>query len=252
MKMLFAIIVFGCSWAQAWQIDRGELKTWISDLKMSNGAKVELSKFFGRNDNFILGYEDQLFSVFKSDFTNGIAEKVNQSCSPSFVVDFNMPTHPTAAETKKFEEEMLRLESVDCLPALDLEKVVQTFLSDNFQKKYIDGLKFSSTDADHNWMCQRTSVFPLGNSDYCAKISIWEGEDEVILYSLNELNNNTPSAPVYLRAMVTVFKKLSQGQIILYNLTYGRGPDLPLHGIVKSRAAKQHVPFIEGLIKESR
>lgn len=157
-------------------------------------------------------------------------------------------TNSILQEHKAFESELLKIQSVDCLPQIELKKVVGTFLDDNFQKKFIYGLTDSQSLESENSVCQKTSVFPLGKSEYCYENRIWKNENTVIIISMTTSLDSRSSAPVYFRTIATAFKQLSSGQIMMSTLTYGRGPDMPFHGMVKSVAKSQHQKYIDGLI----
>lgn len=250
-KLILPLLMFAAQNSFAWVTQQGDLNQFVSNLNMSAGAQEQLSSFFNAQ---VPDYGNRLFQVYKGDLSrslNGLTSDFQ--CRSQFYVQFNENlSQSQQASEREFESQLLRLESLDCLPGLDLQRVVTTYLSDSFQLKYINGLKFSQSDEKNNWVCQRTSVFPIGNSDYCARFHIWQNENMVVVFSLNEVNNNSPKAPVFFRAVTTVFKKMKDDSVLIYNLTYGRGPALPMHSIVKSLAAKQHKPFIEGLARESQ
>ena len=150
-----------------------------------------------------------------------------------------------------FEKEILRVETLDCLGALDLEKVFQVFMSSEFQKKSISGLLSTASSPEINQVCQKTYVLGLGTSDYCFTQDIWRNENTIVIHSFNETNKTAVSAPVYFREVLTVIEKTKDNMVSIYNLAYGRGPDLPFHSIVKNIVSKQQARLIEQLIKDS-
>ena len=262
---LFLSLLAFSSLANAWQISNGDFTTWQKALRIEPSVAIEMNNFFIQNSiqsSSSLLYSQQFPQVMKSKvFTEAqsalaVVEQSTAQCPKFSNVQFpgqltsqSDPQISTLAAA--FETEILRVETLDCLGRLDLEKVFNVFMSSEFQKKSINGLKAVTADQSTNQVCQQTSIFGLGNSSYCFIQKIWKDSDTIVIHSFNESNKPSVSAPVYFREVITVFKRTQQNEILVYNLAYGRGPNLPLHGYVKSTVQKQQARLIELLIEAS-
>ena len=179
------------------------------------------------------------------------ASSPNLKCNSDSEIDFaDNITNIKLGED--FESEALRIETMDCLGKLDHNKVFATLMSDSFQKKSVSGLQDMQSDQTNNLVCQKTSIFPIGKSSYCFTQNIWQNENTYVIQSFNETNNAGASSPVYFREVFTVIKKMSSGDVLLYNLAIGRGPDLPFHSIVKATVRNQQQSMIQQLIDDSK
>lgn len=246
--------------AQAWQVQTGDFKTWLSTIKSSPAVEQQIGLYFQVNQPGAdyATYARMLPEQLKIRAFNEMAQATGgvtpiASCQALSRVDFlgkifsNSP--PVAAD---FEKEVLRIESLDCLGQLDLEKVFNVFLSDAFQKTAISGLKGISSDQKTNRICQDTKVFGVGRSSYCFTQNIWRNDNMIVIQSFNDFNKPGIEAPVYFREVVTVLERLANKEVIIYNLAFGRGPDLPFHSIVKNVISNQHVDLINQLITNSK
>ena len=260
LKKLLVIMSLS-SVANAWQISTGDFKSWQNSLTIEPSVAIELNKFFAQNSSSVT-YAEQ-FPVLMKDkvFTEALAalaatEQSTTVCPKFSSVQFpGQITHKNdpvlSSMANAFESEMLRVETLDCLGRVDLEKVFNVFMSAEFQRKAINGLKPFTPDQTTNQVCQQASVIGLGNSAYCFTQKIWKDADTIVIHSFNESNKPNVSAPVYFREVITVFKRTQQNEILVYNLAYGRGPNLPLHSFVKSTVQKQQARLIELLIEAS-
>lgn len=248
--------------AHAWQISlEADPKAWLFDQKAKSSVYTEMEKYFSENypygnpKSYVKSFIDSTHSKLVKEAHNSIQFKIgNNTCQPALNVTFPeasvMSTEFSAQ--KKFEKEITRIESYDCLGKVDLHKVFRLFLSDEFQLQSIDGLKTINTDQSSNKVCQLVSLFPLGSANFCFTQHILKLDKQYVIHSYNEENINKPSIPTYFRESIMVLSELNNSEVSLYNLTYGRGPDLPLHGIVKKIIKNQQQNIIENLIKRAK
>lgn len=252
---LFVILILFSFAAAAWEFKQGSFSTWFSGLKISEENSQIINSYFTEVNNLDLnGYADSLYGKYKNKMLSSL-DKLQQDsllqCAPITNIKFNPnPTSSDVESVHVFEDELIQIESTSCLPRMDLEKLVAKFYSDSFQLKYIDGLTASRSTENLNSVCQSTSVFGVGSSKYCSQYSFWRDQNRIIVFSANVLNDKKASAPVYLRWLTTVFQLQSDGTVLVYNLTQGRGPALPFHSLVKSIASKQQQKLMNGLIAE--
>ena len=233
----------------AWDIKTGPLQDWLEQVTFNEKAQEQLAPFFRqRNRAELEAYGTAVFEIYKKQLTDGMKKwnMEGEACALQSRVEFASDlTRSGRSDEQEFESEILKMESLDCLVKAPLEKTVALFLSDSFQLRGFPDVKASKSDETTNMVCQKTSVFLLGDSEYCTRNFMWRNDSTVFILSVNEYNGARVSAPVHLRLVTTVFHKMADGRLKMYNLTMGRGPDLPMHSLVKSMAAKQHKAFIE-------
>lgn len=264
--MNFVILfTFCCSAANAWQIATGNFDTWKKSLEVKQTVVFNLNQFFRSKSldsrdfqkyaaEFPKIMKERVFSesetlLTEAKVTSDECTKIAKIQFPKKVSESKLFSQDKLVEI--FESEILRVETLDCLGAVDLEKVFQVFMSADFQKKSISGLLSVVIDPEINQVCQKTHILGLGTSDYCFTQDIWRNNDTIVIHSFNETNKATASAPVYFREVLTVMQKNKDDKISIYNLAYGRGPDLPFHALVKNIVSKQQVRLIEQLIQAS-
>lgn len=264
MKFLM-LITLACSGANAWQVTTGDFDAWKKSIDVKQSVVFNLNQFFQSRS---LSSND--YQKYTAEFPSMMKERVffesekllteikttSEICTKIAKIQFPK----TVSESKpseinkliaNFEKEILRVESLDCLGELDLEKVFQVFMSSEFQKKSISGLLSTETSPEINQVCQKTYILGIGTSDYCFTQDVWRNENTIVIHSFNESNKRAVSAPVYFREVLTVIQKAKDNTISIYNLAYGRGPDLPFHGLVKNIVSKQQARLIELLIKDA-
>lgn len=261
-SILFGSLLILSQNAFCWNINTDSFKNWSSSLSAKPGVSAEMSRFFidqdiNPNTTQVQDYIPSFIQQTHQDFLQRISgiltnsENPNLKCSNQTEIDF--PEHITDFKIgEEFESQALTVESMDCLGKLNIHKVFATLLSDQFQKKSVTGLQSIHTDETTNQVCQQTSVFPIGKSDYCFTQNIWKNDTTYVIQSFNEINNNKPSAMVYFREVFTVIKQLKSGEVFIYNVVLGRGPDLPMHFIVKSTVKSQQQSMIQQLIQDSK
>lgn len=247
--------LFAASACWAWQFDMGSYSKWFQGVQLPQETLTPLKHYFTQDSaEEIKIYGDKVLATYKqtlSAFVSNLQNGKTPSCETSVNLNFDKNlTKSPQANAQSFEAELLQIDAVACLPSFELEKTVELFYSDDFQLKYIDGLKTSQSDETTNTVCQTTKVFGVGNSNFCSRYSFWRNQSTVIAFSVNVKNDVTASGPVYLRLVTTVFHKIQDGRILVYNLTYGRGPNLPLHSLVKSVAGKQQKTLMSALANE--
>ncbi len=247
----------------AWQINHGSFEDWKKSIVIKPSVMINLNKFF--TDNKIANLDSDVYvAAFPSFMQEKVfqdAEKIfdkiktdSSSCPKFSKFQFPGKVSDSSVENKMsayFEKEILRIETLDCLGSIDLEKVFAIFSSEAFQRKSISGLKSMSIDPNTNRVCQKTYILGLGTSDFCFTQDIWHSENMIVMHSFNETNQPTASAPVYFREVLTVFQKTMDNKILLYTVAYGRGPNLPFHGIIKNILSQQQSSLISQLIKEA-
>ena len=250
---LVGLVLFSQN-ALAWNIQQGELANWLNQLAPKPSVYQEMQKYFGQGassaavSNYITGFVGHVHQSFIEKVTQNYqnSSNVNLKCKNSSAVDF--PEVITSMKFgSKFESEALSVETMDCLGKLDHHKVFQTFLSDAFQVNSVTGLVNVKSNQATNQVCQATDVFPVGKSSYCFTQNIWADASTYIIQSFNETNNPGAEAPVYFREVFTVIKKMPNGEVFIYNLALGRGPDLPLHFVVKSKVKSEQAKAINAL-----
>jgi len=248
--------------SHAWVIDRGDFNTWFNNLSPKNSVYTELEKYFVDQDMNskaadVQSYIQNFVLTNHQSFKNSVLQLLQNSsssnlkCHSDSEIDF--PENITNIKIgEDFESQALRIETMDCLGKIDHNKVFSTLMSDAFQKKSVSGLQDMQSDQSNNLVCQKTSIFPIGKSSYCFTQNIWQNENTYVIQSFNETNNNGASSPVYFREVFTVIKKTSSGEVFIYNLAIGRGPDLPFHSIVKATVRNQQQSMIQQLIDDSK
>lgn len=244
----------------AWNIQQGELATWLNQLSPQPSVYQEMQKFFGKQggssagvQNYITAFVGQVHESFITKVTQNYqnSSNTNLKCKNSSKVEF--PEVITGIKIgSNFESEALSVETMDCLGKLDHHKVFQTFLSDAFQMNSVTGVIKIKSNQMTNQICQATDVFPVGKSSYCFTQNIWADDSTYIIQSFNETNDLGAEAPVYFREVFTVIKKMPNGEVFIYNLALGRGPDLPLHFVVKSKVKSEQSKAIAALIAASK
>lgn len=248
--LLCSLIYFSFS-SKSSPSDRGDFSLWLEKLPSNPSMATSLNLYFTNQfqNNSKSEYLDTLFSYFKNDLLDNLDLSNLETCDPLLKLDFDSSlTQSPKKEERNFESNLLRIQSIDCLPNLEIKKVVGTYLDDSFQTKHIYGLVESRSSASKKSVCQKTSIFPFGKSEYCYENHIWKKDNTFVIVSLTTSTNPENSAPVYFRAVASAFSLLSSGQVKMSTLTYARGPELPMHGMVKNIAIKQHKIYIQGLI----
>lgn len=250
----------------AWQISSGNLamaaaaagnNQQMAQLQNQNAANL-LSRYFSEKNLTLSSSEKLAVQAYPAILRQMMFREMSAresteskgSCRSSLAVTF--PGLVLKARIKRlteFEAEMLKLDSVDCLGRVSLEKALQTFLNDSFQMKSISGLVKSQSDELTNRVCQQTSVSGVGHSSYCYVNQIWKDQTGYLVFSFVDSSDPTFSAPVYLRAVLTYFRLSKSGEVQMLNLSFGRGPDLPFHFLVKGIVAGQRRDFVEALKK---
>lgn len=245
--------------AQAWVIEQGNFDQWVKGIDINPGVSAQLGLYFTNagaeanklNTQYKRQFPGQImnrsFHEMRLAMTNLTDPRV--ACAPMNKVDFpESITENSTADIENFEKQIMRVESKDCLGVHDLTSVVNVFLSDRFQKESVKEIKTHQANQATNKVCQTSYAFGIGNSAFCFTYNMWRNEDTVVVHSLVDTNVANIQTPVYLRSLLIVFKKLSNGQILLYSLTYGRGPEIPLHSVVKSFVGQKHQTIINTLI----
>lgn len=259
--IIFCLFYFSIS-AQAWIIHQGDLTNWMNSLSPAKSVSSEVEKYFtDENINAksadIQTYIQQFIQYNHQVFRNNVIQVLQNSsknqvkCLADTKIEFLNKTSNMKIG-QNFESEALYIESMDCLGFIDHHKVFTTLLSDSFQKKAVSGLQNISSNQNNNLVCQQTSVFPIGESNYCFTQNIWQDENTYVIQSFNESNAPNASAPVYFREVFTVIKKTNSGEVFIYNLALGRGPDLPFHSIVRATVRNQQQSMIEQLIEAAK
>jgi len=261
-SFLIGCIFFLSQHAHCWNVSTDSFQNWSKTLIAKPGVKTELSKFFIDQDinpntpdvqAYIPAFIQQTHHDYLQKVSSLLADSENQNLKCNNQTEIDFPEHITDFKIgEEFESQALTVESMDCLGQLNIHKVFSTLLSDQFQKKSVSGLQSILTNETTNQVCQQTSVFPIGKSDYCFTQNIWKNDTTYVIQSFNELNNNKPSAMVYFREVFTVIKQLKSGEVFIYNIVLGRGPDLPMHFIVKSTVKSQQQTMIQQLIQDSK
>lgn len=245
--------------AVAWQINKSDFASWVASLKAPASVFTQLNFYFQENpagdqSGYIAGLPDMLrIKSFEEMQTTFLAVDSADRCETFFNANFISKLFVSSPlGVKEFEKEIIRAESVSCLGQRNTEKVFEALMSDDFQKRTIMGLTQIYSNPQTNQVCHDISTFGIGRSNYCFTQNVWQDGELFVIHSYNESNSMNATALVYFREMLTVIKKLKNGEAIVYNLTYGRGPDLPFHSVVLRMLKGQHSTFIEELKSHSR
>lgn len=247
--------------AKAWQISVTEDPYWLKNIKAKPSVFVEMNKYFSeRNPNvdakpyvetFIPEMHQRMIYETEAFFQN---RQMLTSCSPLVEVTF-----PSALTTKfnfdsknEFEKDFLKVESNVCLGKLDINKVFETLMSEDFQRKAINGLQNIQISKADNSACIKTKIFAIGTSNFCLTKQVLRTQNQYIIQSFNELNNHSPSLPVYFKESINVITQLPDGEISLYNLMYARGPDLSFRSIIRSKVQDQQEKVRRFLIEGAK
>jgi hypothetical protein len=244
--------------ARAWNIQQADLASWLNQLSPKSSVYQEMQKFFinqanaAESQQYILAFVRQVHKDLSARAAQTYQNSLNPNlkCKNSSKVDFpgKITPHKLGSD---FESEALRIETMDCLGKLDHHKVFKTFLSDEFQLSSVTGLKKIKSNQSVNQICQATDLFPVGKSSYCFTQNIWADQSTYIIQSFNESNELGAEAPVYFREVFTIIKKMDNGEVFIYNIALGRGPDLPFHLVVKSTVKNEQSKAIEALVEAS-
>lgn len=259
--LLFVIASLNLN-AKAWVINQGDLDQWLQSLSPKSSVYAELEKFYTDQgidihnpevQNHIQTFVQKNHQLFLSKVDQILknSNQPNLKCHSDSVIDF-LDRFTNLKIGDEFESEALRIETMDCLGKINHHKVFTILMSDEFQIKSITGLQDVTSDQSTNLICQKTSIFPLGKSNYCFTQNIWQDATTYVIQSFNESNHSSASSPVYFREVFTVIKKMTNGEVFIYNLAIGRGPDLPFHSIVKATARNQQQSMIQSLIEYSK
>jgi hypothetical protein len=260
--LLFTVILAASQNSYSWNISTDTFSNWSSALQPAPGVYTELAQYFKDQDinetsaevqKYLPAFTLQIHQDFLQKVNSILVDSENPNLKCSSQTEINFPNRITNFKIgADFESEALNVESMDCLGKLDINKVFTTLMSDEFQKKSVNGLDQIITDESTNQVCQKTSVFPIGKSDYCFTQNIWKDESTYVIQSFNELNRNNPTAPVYFREVFTIIKQLTSGEVFIYNVVMGRGPDLPFHSFVIKKVKSQQQDMIQQLIRDAR
>ncbi len=257
MKTIFVLAnilaALTCTSAQAWQIETGDYDKWLNSLTPPAGVEKQVALFWKRNNlaDPPLDYIADFGQTMKLKFTSEI--KTFNTCANNTRIDFlDSVFSNSPAAAAPFENNFLRIESVNCLGRLNLDKVFNQFLDPEFNKRTIQGLKKITIDPNTNKVCHETSILAIGKSSYCFTQNIWKNEHKYVIHSFNEENAAGIEAPVYFRQVITVFEKLPSDEIIIYALAYGRGPNIPFKSLVKGVIKSQQKNLIDELIRSSQ
>lgn len=261
LKSIFVILSFFSFSAQAWIIEKGDPSYWLMAQKPVPSVYTEMNQYFTdffpatNAEAYIHHFITSMHSSLVNEAESALSKKLKEpSCKSDIKVSY--PEILTKGHESKgarsFELEVLKIQSYDCLGKIDLHKVFNTLMSDQFQKDSIDGLELIETNKKPNQVCQKVSIFPFGTSHFCFTQHILATPNQYIIHSFNEENVDEPSAPAYYRETVTVFTKLSNDEVSVYNLAYARGPDMPGHFIVKKVLTSRQQKSIQNLIESAK
>ena len=217
----------------------------LKDLSLDPDVIYQLNSFF-HNEEY--SYSQEITNQLHQQLKNKLANEIkNNECIKKRKVFF--PSKITSSEIgKKFEKEIIQIETTDCLQASSAEQIFKTLNGEDFLLKNIEGLTQVDFVPEDNLICQMTSVSFVGKSNYCFKQDIFRLGDHVIAHSYNVINKQPNSAMVYYREVLTLIQRIDQnGRFKLYTFVFGRGPDLPFHFIVNKAVEKQHQTMIQAL-----
>lgn len=256
IRISFFITLYFVVTAQAWLEKSGDVHSWLAEQRPKNSVYIEMNKYFSKNDPetdarpYIQSFVNYIHNTIISEADTSLKQKLSQEvCKNQTQISFpEKITQQYSFKSKlKFEKQIVKVQSYDCLGNADARHVFETLLSAKFQLQTIDGMKATSADQSTNRTCQTISLFPLGTSNTCFTQNILSNPGQYVIHSFNEENINNPSAPVYFRESIVVITQLKNGNVSIYTLSYGRGPDLPFHGIVEKVIYKQQKKLIDNL-----
>lgn len=257
---LLSVAISSAFQAKAWVINTAKINPfdWLLQQTAKPSVYHEMSQFFIQRDpetdarNYVNSFIPSMHQMMVHEAKASLDKKLNEpSCKPALNISYPVQVTQQYDFPSKinFEQEIIKIQTYDCLGKLDLHKVFETLMSEEFQKVSIDGLKGIKTDQSTNEFCQNISMFPLGRSNVCFKQNILFSGRQYILHSYNDENIDQPTVPVYYREAISVITQLPNGEVSLYNLGYGRGPDLPFHSLIEKLVLRQHKSVMQSLVR---
>lgn len=247
--------------ARAWVVSAGQDIRELSKFRPSLSVYTEMNKFFLKNgsstnaSNYVENFINGIHSAMILEAGNSVSKKLNESsCVSASEVAF--PEHLTKLadnELKQnFEENFLKVQSYACLGRINLDRLFEVLMSENFQKSAVPGLKAITTNPSNNQVCIKTSMMLIGDSEYCLTKNVLKSKNQYFIHAFNESNGRDATAQIYFKETINVLTQLENGEASLYTLMYMRGPDLSFRPVVKSTVNSQQKKINELLINMSK
>ncbi|AZZ36277.1 hypothetical protein CIK05_05560 [Bdellovibrio sp. qaytius] len=129
-----------------------------------------------------------------------------------------------------FEQDIVMGSGSTCVVASNSKEILDTLFSQSFLLATIKGVTDVQVFNDKNVICQQSSVFPFGKSNFCFKLNA-AGNDNQLVVRISHLRNNSgASYNVLFQESVILIKRIKENAFRVSSYNIGRGPDIPLHG----------------------
>ena len=247
--LLFALVSLTVSFSSASSSTGTDPLEFLKNVEVPEGVHNEMHKYFAEEDpsnkqanayiaNFIPNFHNQMVDETENFFQQNSGAA---GCKPSFEASFpDQLTQGYNFESKEdFESSFLKVESNACLGKLDINKVFETLMSENFQSRVIDGFETISFPSESR-TCVSTSTTFL-STNYCVTKQVLKNKTQIVIQSFNDANKAGADA-IYFKDTINIITQLPNGDVSFYNLMYARGKNIPgiAKGSVRSGAKKTY------------
>ena len=257
---LFALVSLTVSFSSASSSTGEDPLEFLKTVTVPEGVHNEMYKYFAKEDpsnkqvnayiaNFIPNFHDQMVDETENYFQQHSGAN---GCKPSFEASFpdQLTTGYNFESKQDFEGNFLKVESNACLGKLNIEKVFETLMSENFQRRVIDGFETISFPSSSR-TCVSTSTTFL-STNYCVTKQILKNKTQIVIQSFNDANK-AGADPIYFKDTINIITQLPNGDVSFYNLMYARGKDISglVKGGVRSSAKGTYERVRDNLIELS-
>ena len=258
--LLFALVSLTVSFSSAASTTGTDPLEFLKTVEVPEGVHNEMYKYFAKEDPSNKQAQSYI-SNFIPDFHNSMVDETENyfqqhsgaaGCKASFEASFpDQLTQGYDFESKEdFESSFLKVESNACLGKLNIEKVFETLMSEQFQRNVIDGVKSISFPSESR-TCVSTSTTFL-STNYCVTKQVLKNKTQIVIQSFNDANK-AGADPIYFKDTINIITQLPNGDISFYNLMYARGKDISglVKGGVRSSAKGTYERVRDNLIELS-
>lgn len=202
----------------------------LTTLAIPVGVYSELEKFSMADQKLPGDYVRSLPNLIHQKMMTTAEEalkQLSQNCTSTVKVSF--PGKITATENvviNNFESSLSIVEVRYCFNNIEATKLVSHFADPAFQTRAISTIKSFEIREDET--CQKSSVFSVGNSDYCFKTYSDLKPQTASIVSFNTWNESIAkaNAPIYFREVLVSSKRINEKTTAFHFIAYVRGPSL--------------------------